>query len=181
MGSARKPLIVCSQAHYFVGPDNGLFSYVYDETSQVYEIRARQSKSSTFHARDVFGPVAAKLTCGTSAQDLGTPYTGYIRFESQRFREEEGIISGEVVHIDHFGNCITNIPVRYGITKMVAAGKEIPVGTRYDEAGQTGLICLPGSIGYYEIAGYTVKASEVLGAQVGMSVQAVKHGPYLDS
>lgn len=181
VGSARKPLVACSQEHYFVGPDNGLFSFIYDERSQVYEISVQQNTSSTFHARDVFGPAAAKLACGTSVHELGTRCSAYIRFERPQLIEEDDVIVGEIIYIDHFGNCITNIPVRYSIGKMVASGREIAVGARYDEAGQGELICLPGSIGHYEIAGYMGKASKVLGAQIGTAVKAVKHRPSLDS
>src|SRR6185369_7297876 len=95
VGSARRPIVVRAGAHYFVGPDNGLFSYVYDrettdverETSDVerepsYEVfhvtadeHFRQPPSPTFHGRDVFAPIAAALSNGLAAQVFGPRIT----------------------------------------------------------------------------------------------------------
>ena len=58
VGSERIPIIVESSGYYFVGPDNGVFSYIYSEDSKVYEIEVKKTVSYTFHARDIFGPTA---------------------------------------------------------------------------------------------------------------------------
>ena len=117
VGSDRRPVLVEAGAHLFVGPDNGLFSFVLD---QIPEARIRHltnaayflpNPSSTFHGRDVFAPVAAALAEGVSPDKLGPAIHDPIRFQgSQCESTPDGALSGRIMHIDHFGNCVTNLP-----------------------------------------------------------------------
>jgi S-adenosyl-L-methionine hydrolase (adenosine-forming) len=117
VGSDRRPVLIEAGAHLFVGPDNGLFSFVLD---QVPEARIRHltsaayflpNPSSTFHGRDVFAPVAAALAEGVPPEKLGPTIQDPIRFQSSQCESTpDGALSGRIMHIDHFGNCVTNLP-----------------------------------------------------------------------
>jgi S-adenosyl-L-methionine hydrolase (adenosine-forming) len=117
VGSARRPIIVSAGRQFFVGPDNGIFTYVYDRepSHQTFHITAEQyfrdSPSSTFHGRDIFAPVAAALSKGTSVEQFGPLITDEVRLEKMLNPEvrRNGEVEARIIHIDRFGNCITNI------------------------------------------------------------------------
>lgn len=117
VGSGRRPLLVSADHHYFIGPDNGIFSYIYrmkPEFLHVVHITAGHyflsPESATFQARDVFAPVAAWFSRGVVMSKFGDPVEDYLTIPLA-FPElsEEGVLSGEVVHLDRFGNAVTNI------------------------------------------------------------------------
>ena len=119
VGSSRGAIAVHAGKWFFVGPDNGLFSYVLAEQSvhaacmlsnPAYHL---SQVSSTFHGRDIFAPAAAHLARGIALNELGTqidPAT-LQRIDLPRPVERFGDIDGHIVHIDHFGNLISNIPL----------------------------------------------------------------------
>jgi S-adenosyl-L-methionine hydrolase (adenosine-forming) len=115
VGSNRRPVLVEAAGHLFVGPDNGLFSMVLDRvqgakvrhmTNTAYFL---PNPSLSFHGRDIFAPVAAALARGVSPEELGPVIQDPVRF---RLMECESLIDGttvgRIIHIDHFGNCVTN-------------------------------------------------------------------------
>jgi S-adenosylmethionine hydrolase len=173
VGSDRKPLIVKSDGYYFVGPDNGVFSYVYNEHSEVYAITMTGGLSSTFHARDVFGPVAAKLTKDKEPEDLGVKIRDFVRFEFPRPQRKGETICGEVVYVDHFGNCITNIENSEHIAELHIMKQKIAVKNFYGEGLPGEVICVQGSSGYYEIACNRGDARTMLHAEIGTKVVAL--------
>jgi hypothetical protein len=172
VGGQRKPIIVQSSGHYFVGPDNGLFSYIFAAESEVYAINVSDATSHTFHARDIFGPAAARLAVGVQPEELGNKLPNCERFDVPLLRQEKGHFYGEIVYIDHFGNCITNVPSRHQISEMRVAGHRIGIKQSYSKGQVNELICVKGSIGYYEVAAYQGSARALLQAHVGMSVEA---------
>jgi S-adenosylmethionine hydrolase len=117
VGSARRPIVVKAGGQFFVGPDNGIFTYIYDreESHQVFHLTAekyfRPSPSSTFHGRDIFAPVAAALSNGVKPKKLGSVITDQVRLKDSLKPEvlKNGDIKGRIIHIDRFGNCITNL------------------------------------------------------------------------
>jgi S-adenosylmethionine hydrolase len=115
VGSARRPILAVTDRHYFIAPDNGVLSFIYDDPgfSRVMHITADHYflpvKGSTFHARDIFAPSAAWLSKGVEADKFGDEITDYVRFSIPAAKKEGDAITGEVVYIDKFGNCITNI------------------------------------------------------------------------
>lgn len=116
VGSSRRPIVVRAGDYFFVGPDNGLFTYIYDRELmyQVFHVTAekyfRQPASTTFHGRDIFAPVAAVLSKGVEAEEFGRVITDAVRLESSLVAEvKDGRVEGRIIHIDRFGNCITNI------------------------------------------------------------------------
>lgn len=172
VGGVRKLLIVESLGYFFVGPDNGLFSYLYNPDSKVYAITVDTMMSATFHARDIFGPTAARLATGVAVQDLAEPVTEYEHFQVPQAKQIGDRLRGEIVYIDHFGNCITNIPVSHAVQRISVSGHIIKVGQSYGQGTAGQAICVPGSVGYYEIACYQGNAQALLGVVVGMSVEA---------
>lgn len=116
VGTPRRPIAVQTKQGIFVGPDNGLFSYVLGqvEIQQVVALHNRQyhlqSISTTFHGRDIFSPVAAHLANGVPVDQLG-PALGkpLEKLSSPLLQIENDRVRGEVLHIDHFGNVVTSI------------------------------------------------------------------------
>jgi S-adenosylmethionine hydrolase len=115
VGSARRPIVVEAHGHFFVGPDNGVFGLVcasarghraFHLTNEKY---FRRGVSATFHGRDVFAPAAGALTLGVGPETMGPAVGDLARlpFTAPRRLDEHTLEA--VVHIDHFGNCLTNI------------------------------------------------------------------------
>ena len=115
VGSTRRAIIVKAGSHYFVGPDNGLFSYVLDHEPphKIFHVTEskyfRQPPSPTFHGRDVFAPVAAALSNGVKPHHLGPRIEDAVRLAPlSPVKRPDGKLEGRIIHIDRFGNCITN-------------------------------------------------------------------------
>jgi S-adenosylmethionine hydrolase len=116
VGSTRRAIVVSAGSHYFVGPDNGLFSYVLDgePSHQVFHVTAgeyfREEPSATFHGRDVFAPVAAALSKGVKTAKLGPRIQDAVRLPRlSPEKQKDGKLTGRILHVDRFGNCITNL------------------------------------------------------------------------
>ncbi|HPI91703.1 MAG TPA: SAM-dependent chlorinase/fluorinase [Deltaproteobacteria bacterium] len=168
VGTDRAVLEVRKEGHVFVGPDNGLFSFLYP-AEEVVEVtwRPAGSVSSTFHGRDIFAPLAVKLLTGHGLGVAGRPRADPVCLD---------VHAPMVVHIDGFGNVITNIPC-----SRLGSGAAVDVnGTTVDSGSGTfadipfgglGLVC--GSAGTIEIAANRARASDMVGACVGMTVSIV--------
>jgi S-adenosyl-L-methionine hydrolase (adenosine-forming) len=120
VGGGRRPIVVETAEHLFVAPDNGVLGAVLSQAGVRQVIHAtesayfRQSISRTFHGRDVFAPLAAWLSCGVTAPDVGLPIEDYVRLELSRPRQlSDNALEGEVIYRDRFGNLITNIAESY--------------------------------------------------------------------
>lgn len=173
VGSARRPIVVRALDQLFVGPDNGLFTYILDSGSEVFHITAseyfRRPVSNTFHGRDIFAPVAAALSNGTDPSLLGPRIADPVRLPISR--------NPQVIHIDHFGNLVTNITrdsYKEGMT-LVVKGKTIRAfrnffGEDVGEAGEP--FAIWGSAGFLEIAVNGRSAAELLGVKRGDEVHA---------
>jgi len=116
VGSQRRPIIAVTDKHYFIAPDNGVLSFIFKDPnfSRVLHITADHYflpiKGSTFHARDIFAPAAAWLSKGVEVDKFGDEITDYVRFNVPEPAKADGsTLAGEVIYIDKFGNCITNI------------------------------------------------------------------------
>lgn len=134
VGSARRPILASCGGQFFVGPDNGLFSYVFEREGQTEVIHIqnhsyfRQPVSATFHGRDVFAPVAAALAKGVEPSQFGAEITDYVRLESLApARLEDGTLQGRIIHIDRFGNCITNLTREHLTNEMIAGGARLSI------------------------------------------------------
>jgi S-adenosyl-L-methionine hydrolase (adenosine-forming) len=181
VGSARRGIVVRAGSYYFVGPDNGLFSYICDrepdyEVFQLTEEKYfRPDPSASFHGRDVFGPVAAALSKGIKPRQFGPRIKDEVRLAPLAPElDHDGSLRGRIIHIDRFGNCITNftradVPDR-GHVKLLVRRKVIRQFRRFfsDEAGaKDELFAIWGSAGFLELALNGGSAATLLRARRG--------------
>jgi hypothetical protein len=187
VGTERRPILASSDHYHFVAPDNGVLSMVYarEEHMHVRHITAehyfRQPLSATFHARDVFAPVAAYLAKLVDSQKFGEPIEDYVRFAPPKPKAVgENRLRGVVLKVDRFGNLITNItpediPAVFagppGSFKIVAGKSEITnVRGAYAEGAPGEVFGILGSMGYLEIAANRAAAAQITGAAKGSEV-----------
>jgi S-adenosylmethionine hydrolase len=180
VGSDRRPLLGESNGHYFIGPDNGIFSLVFDDKSKVREITNAElfhhPVSRTFHGRDIFAPAAAHLMakavtpaqCGRLIQDYLKP------FQPRPTRISKRAWSGQVIRADHFGNLITNFHISE-FEEIQTRPFEFAVGMEkihrlalnYTDAASGEPVVLVGSAGYLEVAVNQGDAARQLGCGAG--------------
>lgn len=179
VGTDRKPIAIEAGGNYFVGPDNGIFSFVIKESPEVHirEITNRDfipgKVSSTFHGRDIFAPAAAHLTLGTDIKYLGEEVKSPVLLDLPEPEVSADQVRGEVIYSDSFGNLMTNIPE--GLIKEgsnVTAG-ELSLGTLRSSYGSTDkgdVLAIVGSSGYLEISINQGSALEALGKNISVTV-----------
>ncbi|MEW6676033.1 MAG: SAM-dependent chlorinase/fluorinase [Nitrospirota bacterium] len=185
VGSDRRPILVVGANYYFIGPDNGVFSYIYNikqETLEVIHITSEHyfmpQRGPTFHGRDIFAPVAAWLSKGIDISEFGEPIADYINlYIPVPIITKENTIEGEVIFIDRFGNAITNIRTQEigalysinpeGSLEVLAKGKQIPLKDYYSQVEDKGLYSLINSSGYLELFVCQGNASKDFGIAVG--------------
>jgi S-adenosyl-L-methionine hydrolase (adenosine-forming) len=190
VGSERRAIIASTEEHLFVAPDNGVLSMVYarEQISRVIAIDAehyyRRPVSPTFHARDIFGPVAAWLARGVDIGQFGQEVQDYVRLALPPLRRlDDRRIEGIVLHIDRFGNVITSISPQEVLrilgrepqTIHFLVGEErVKAHYRYyAQASAEEVFSLQGSSGYYEIAALKKPAARLLNARRGMRVEII--------
>lgn len=186
VGSDRRPIIVATGKYFFVGPDNGIFSYVYQREKSVRVFQASKTElfcpgsSPTFHGRDVFAPLAAWLSKGLTLENFGAEINDYIRFDLPRPQISDRNISGEIIHLDHFGNCITNLTenelkvsqVNSTTQMMIGAQSVGSFGTHFAQhSGTKNLFAYMGSAGYWEVALWQDSAAKKFGFTRGTQVK----------
>ena len=178
VGGSRRPLIVSSAGAIFVGPDNGLFTPFLGATFRAWALDpARVSKgaiSPTFHGRDLFAPAAARLAGGEEPGALGSEIEDPVRLDWPEARVTPTGVEGVVLHVDRFGNLITNIPeglLSADVASVaVTGGREARFVTTYDEAPAGTLVALIGSGGLLEVAITRGSAARETGAGAGATV-----------
>ena len=184
VGSDRRPIVVAAGGQYFVGPDDGLFSYVYlrEAATRVFHAARpeffRHPISPTFHGRDVFAPLAARLSIGVLPEALGVPIDDYRRFEIPRPVRFGSSLKGQVIYVDRFGNCLTNLTANDlnlawpdSTPCLTIGGAEVQqLGTHFAQAAAGGLFAYLGSAGYWEVALWRGSAAEHLQARRGTEV-----------
>lgn len=191
VGSERRPIIVETENYYFVGPDNGVFSVVYNENRdcRVFHLTAdhyfMRRRSATFHGRDIFAPVAAWLSAGTSASKFGDSIPDYVRLSlPSPSVSTNTTVEGEVIYVDHFGNAITNISAAeidrlcstnpQGTLKIILKDRHLPFVRHYREAGDKGPHALIDSLDCLELFVYEGNASSEHDIKVGDIVKVSK-------
>jgi S-adenosyl-L-methionine hydrolase (adenosine-forming) len=166
VGSARGKIILKTKDYVFVAPDNGILSLVaeIEKQTRFYEITNDRyflkPASDTFHGRDIFAPVAAYLTKGLSPLTFGNKIQNIVRLKwpNPLIDRKHKRISGEVVHIDRFGNLVTNISEKdlkrfRGRFSIHIKNKSISqLSHSYAEAKKGQLLGIIGSMGFLEIA-----------------------------
>jgi len=191
VGSSRRPILVITDHSYFIGPDNGIFSLIYNsknETLKVIHLTSEHYfmpyKGPTFHGRDIFAPAAAWLTKGIETTNFGEAITDYVtlKFPSVS-RPEEKAVEGEVIYIDIFGNAITNITALdldtlYSINpegklKITANKNHTELRSHYSQGQENGLYALINSTEYLELFTYKGSASTAFDIKVGDVVRVI--------
>ncbi|MBS1808105.1 MAG: SAM-dependent chlorinase/fluorinase [Acidobacteria bacterium] len=185
VGSARHPIVIDTGRYLFVGPDNGIFSLVYAREKNFRVFHAsrssffRSSISPTFHGRDVFAPLSAWLSKGIRPECLGEEIQDYVVLPRTPPQPVADAIIGEIIHIDHFGNCITNLTLRELDWSQVTNATRIQInehavssfGTHFAQAPNvTDFLAYLGSAGYWEIALWQASAAQQLNVRRGSKV-----------
>lgn len=198
VGSERRAIILKTQNAVFIGPDNGVLSYAALQASSQVRARGRllgelppglecfeitnprywrHPVSPTFHGRDMFAPVAAHISTGVPLKEFGRAVSSvHVLAPPRPETMEGGDLLGHVLHIDHFGNIITDIqrgdlsPEKFRLE--VGQRTIASLGQVYCQAD--GLTALIGSSGYLEIALKNGSAARSLGVSIGERVRLVR-------
>lgn len=188
VGGSRKAVAVETERYVFVGPDNGLLApaAAMDRVKRVVEISnpvyLLDRISSTFHGRDVFAPAAARISGGLDPGKLGPGLDEWTDLAMPEPVRGRGHVTGEVVHVDGFGNLVTNIAEQdlpagpekceVAIKGMVIEG----ISSTYSDAEQGEVLALVESTGRLEVARSMGSAARAVGAGVGEAVTVRKRG-----
>lgn len=189
VGSSRRPILVTTEDHYFIGPDNGVFTAIYESSLnhffKVIEITAthyyRPMSGFTFHGRDIFAPIAAHLSKGTESRVFGEQVENFTRISIPRPEvTDNSIIHGEIVSIDKFGNAISNITPEDMARlapledkdkfKIIFNNNEISMVTYYAESQDDNLHGIINSFGHLEIFVYLSSVTEKFNIKIGDGV-----------
>ena len=176
VGTRRRPLVVQSNGHLWVGPDNGLFSFVLDRADrQIRQIArpdlGRPNPSNTFHGRDLFAPLAAHLCRGLDLAAVGPPLADPVRLAEAAPCKSANRIDGHIVHIDGFGNLVSNIAVAdiapWGSGLCIRLGTHVLTALcrTYEDVEPGAPLALIGSAGLLEVAVNCGHAARQLGVQ----------------
>ncbi len=163
VGTSRRPLALHSSGHLWVGPDNGLFSFVLDRAdSRVHEIArpglGRSNPSSTFQGRDLFAPLAAHLCRGLDLADIGPPVADPVRLAESAPCRSADRIAGHIIYIDRFGNLVSNIEAAdiapWGAALHLRLGDHVltELCRTYEDVEPGAPLALIGSAGLLEVA-----------------------------
>lgn len=178
VGTGRRSVIIETDKYSFIGPDNGVFTFV-TGIKKVYEI-SYPGSSKTFHGRDIFAPIAARLASGSEAREFGSQMKGLKRIGLTEVKVENGVTTGEVICSDSFGNVITNIKgvgFKYGAElqfKVEEKSYKSRLLESYGFADVGELVCIINSEGYLEFAVNQGNASKILHANGGEKVEVME-------
>lgn len=191
VGSSRRPILVATEDYYFIGPDNGVFTMVYDEAErlEVIHLTAEHyflpNRSMTFHGRDIFAPVAAWLSKGVTITNLGDPVSDYSTIHMPKpTMPTNNTIDGEIIYIDHFGNAISNIKYSDLISlmgevgdkkglKVLMKGRQIEIKDYYAQGEDRDICAILNSMNYLELFVYRGDASKEFNIKVGDSLGVI--------
>lgn len=201
VGTARRPLALATPAGFFVGPDNGLLTWALPGGPTGLETTPREGPlppgvraveltnpaywlptvSATFHGRDIFAPVAAHLARGVPLEDLGRPLDRILWLPRPRpVRRSDGTLEAHVLHIDRFGNLITDLEPAdlrpLGPRPVFTVGSSQIVGLVRTYAEGQGLVALVGSSGHLEIALPNGSAARQTGLDLGAIIVVAPGG-----
>jgi S-adenosylmethionine hydrolase len=191
VGSERRPIVAVTKKYSFVAPDNGVLSYIFEKEQVVEVIHLTETKyflnkiSLTFHGRDIFAPVSAWLTKGINPRSMGPVIKDYIHLDLPKARawENNKRIFGEVIHIDIFGNLLTNIPHslfekgfkgRRSRFKAIVGGISIEcLCNAYADIQKGDMGAIMGSQGYLELFAAQDSLAKTWGIRKGERVEVI--------
>jgi S-adenosylmethionine hydrolase len=188
VGSQRRGIIIQAKGAWLVGPDNGLLAPAAERlgVERVFEITKRdllpERVSDVFDGRDTFGPTGALLSKGVDPEDLGVEIHDYTRLESYQPRVSRDCVEATIIHVDGFGNLVTNVTyevldrlgVEDGALIEVGVGDkeyQLPYVRRFSAVPEGELLLLVAGGGYLEFAVNQGDASDRLGIGKGDRVR----------
>ena len=177
VGTERAALALRSHGHYFVGPDNGLFTPVLrDAAVEIVVLPTPGGAAPTFHGRDLFAPAAAALARGAELASLGTALGGIPQRLAYTEPHYEGkSVVGEIVYVDRFGTLVTNLTEEWVPPYAVLEVEDLDIGPlrrTFGDVPTGGLLAYVGSDGAVEIAVRDGSAARRLGLGVGGRIRA---------
>ncbi len=188
VGTGREGILLKTKNYYFIGPNNGLFTFVAQEDGIVQIIKLRNEKffvkpaSKTFHGRDIFAPVSAYLSLGFKPEELGRVMSlnELHRIEIMEPVIHHDYLEGEIIYVDDFGNCVTNIPgsalssyKKDSVFWVLREDKRyvVRLSETYGSAEKGEGIILVGSHGFVEIAVNQGSAAQRYGLKEGARIR----------
>jgi S-adenosylmethionine hydrolase len=190
VGGIRRPIAILVDNHFFVGPDNGLFSPIIETQCHTDVIHLNETRywmhtiSPTFHGRDIFAPIAAHLSLGTNLLLMGEKIDNPTLLPSPLPQKNNIDLVGEIIRVDHFGNLITNITEEHLGPFLTAKDLAIRIGritvkkisTTYSDVPEGQPLALIGSSHLLEIAVNMGRAADYFGQDtvIGIKVQVSK-------
>ncbi|HYX27211.1 MAG TPA: SAM-dependent chlorinase/fluorinase [Pyrinomonadaceae bacterium] len=190
VGSDRRAIVIECSNQFFVGPDNGLFCWIVQREGnyRAYKISNqkwfRHPLSNTFHGRDIFAPVAAALSTGADITEVGPVLDNIVQLEPLTPKVlPDGRIEGVIIHVDHFGNCVTNFTAKHLGDDATDANLQLRISETEissvrkfftDKTGKDDeLFMYLGSAGFIEIGMRNASAAAFLNARRGQSLTLV--------
>ena len=177
VGGDRRAIAVQVAGRFGVGPDNGIFTHVLRQTGgrphAAVELRPPDTASATFHGRDVFAPAAARIALRGSLDGLGPAVEDPVTLPVTGAAARDGVVRGEVVHVDRFGNLITNIgrELLPPSAQVMLLGSSCPLVRTYAEGEAGSLVAVVGSRDVLEVSVRDGSAAVALGARRGDAVE----------
>ena len=197
VGTERKGIILESKGQIFIGPDNGLFSYVtFNESYSVWELSnpelQLENPANTFHGRDIFAPSAAYSTLGKNGSDFGKSIQKIAKLPSPAITIDNNKMIGEVISYDHFGNLFTSLGhfsfldktlsfsswvslseitiQKPSNLKILVENRELPFVSTFGEIPFGSCAGLIGSTGLMEIVSNQDSAWSLLNLEIGSEI-----------
>ncbi len=184
VGTSRRPLLAEAGGHFFVAPDNGVLSMIYEDSPHKVRVISnpklmRKQISRTFHGRDVFAPASAHLASGIAPLQFGKLIRDYVRsWNTKPLRLAEQVWRGTILRTDRYGNLITNFQIDE-FAGIKARPFELRAGAvrirrlalNYAETEIGELFVIAGSSGYLEIAANQASAASRLGCSAGAAIE----------
>ncbi len=188
VGGAQRPLLVVTEDHYFIGPDNGIFTSIFNECQsnffKVYHITSSHyflpMSGHTFHGRDIFSPIAAWLSKGTDSTKFGELINDFNSIPVSKPVLSDNKLNGEIISIDNFGNAISNLATGHlselspgqskGNFRIIYNSNELPLVNYYAEHESPDLAAVINSFGHVELFKFKDSAADKFDIKIGDSV-----------
>lgn len=184
VGSERRAIVCQTQTAYFICPDNGILTHIFRNEEPIHTVTVENTAyflpqiSNTFHGRDIFAPVAARLSRGVSINKLGNPATNPVQLPIPKPAVSNEAIVGHVIWIDSFGNLITNIshkileslPEQSSFVIHAGIAKIDCLNHSYAESAVGELLAIIGSTNQLEISINQGDAAQILGLKRGDAI-----------
>ena len=172
VGTARRAIAMTAGGHAFVGPDNGLLGEVMTAAFNAVSLAVPAAASPTFHGRDVFAPAAAALARGEALAGLGERVESPVRLPRPLLEQRGDRTIGVVVHVDRFGNLVSNIPgAKAPPGALVRIGAyDVPLRATFGDVPSGDLVAFTGSGGTVEVALRDGRADTALGIGRGAEI-----------